>query len=333
MMTTDHGELSLPIERSTVRLVFTIAPEEQGERLDRLIASRVTGVSRSYAQRLMEEGRVRVNGQSVRPAYRVKPADQVELCLPPPESPDELTPEYLPIPVLYEDDDVLVFDKPPGIVTHPSPGHKRGTLVNAVRAIRPGLPLLPSIRPGIVHRLDKDTSGLIVVAKNEPARLFLREQWQTHQVVKRYLALVHGVVPDDEATIDAPINRDPRDPKRMAVVAGGRPAITHFRVAERFLSATLLDVMIETGRTHQIRVHMAFIGHPVVGDEMYGRRTFIVPVPRQFLHAYYLRFTLPSGRPIELQTPLPYDLLDVLNRLRAAEQVEEGGRRDGSATR
>ncbi len=308
--------------RDTVRLVLDVSEREHGERLDRLISARITGVSRSFAQALMKLGDVLVNDQPAKPAYRVRTGDRIVVLLPPAESPKELEPVYLPIPVLYEDEDIIVFDKPPGLVTHPAPGHEQDTLVNALKAIRPDLQLRPSDRPGIVHRLDKDTSGLIVVAKHEAARLSLLKQWQGRSVIKRYVALVHGVVEPDEGTIEAPIGRDPRDRKRMAVVPGGRPAVTHFRVLERFRSATLVELELVTGRTHQIRVHMAFIGHPVVGDDIYGRRPFVVPVPRQFLHATYLRFTLPSsGKPIELETPLPRDLKAVLDALRAREGV------------
>ena len=309
-------------QQEAIRLVLEISEREHGERLDKLIASRVTGMSRSFVQQLMKRGEILVNGQPCKPAQRVRFGDRLEVYLPPVEPPSDLEPEYLPIPVIYEDDDIIVFDKPPGIVTHPAPGHERGTLVNALKAIRPDLQLQPSHRPGIVHRLDKDTSGLLVVAKTEPARLALLEQWQSRSVVKRYTALVHGVVEPDSGTIDAPISRDPRDRTKMAVVAWGRPAITHFRVLERFSCATLLDVTIETGRTHQIRVHCAFIGHPVVGDQQYGgNRSFCVPVPRQFLHARYLRFRHPTtGQVIELETPLPWDLRAVLERLRALER-------------
>jgi len=296
-----------------------VAAEEDGERLDRLIAARVAEISRSYAQSLVKAGDVYVNGEPARPARRIHEGDTIEILLPPVPEPDDLTPEYIPVPVIYEDDDVIIFDKPAGLVTHPAPGHEHGTLVNVVKALRPDVPLLMGgKRPGIVHRLDKDTSGLIVVAKNEEARRYLVQQWQQRDVVKRYIALVHGVIRENEGTIDAPISRDPRNRKRMAVVPNGRPAVTHFRVLERFRDATLLNVQIETGRTHQIRVHMLFIGHPIVGDQTYGKRPFRIPVARQFLHASYLKFSLPeSGRPIEVETALPADLREVLDRLRA----------------
>lgn len=303
-----------------VRIVLDVSAEEHGERLDRLIAARVAEVSRSYAQSLIKAGDVYVNGEVARPARRIHHRDTIEILLPPVPKPPELTPEYYPVPVIYEDDDVIIFDKPPGLVTHPAPGHESGTLVNVIKALRPDLVLMGGDRPGIVHRLDKDTSGLIVVAKHEAARRYLLRQWQQRDVVKRYITLVHGSPKEDEATIDAPISRDPHNRKRMAVVPGGRPAISHFKVLERFRDATLMNVVIETGRTHQIRVHLYYIGHPVVGDQTYGKRPFRIPVPRQFLHASYLKFSLPeSGRPIEVETPLPPDLRQVLDQLRAEE--------------
>lgn len=301
-----------------VHIQFEVAEAENGDRLDRLIAARVAEMSRSTAQQIVKAGDVLVNGEVARPATRIKSGDQIELSLPPVPSAADLAPEYMPIPIVYEDDDVIVFDKPPGLVTHPAPGHERGTLVNALRALRPDLPLIADDRPGIVHRLDKDTSGLIVVAKNERSRLFLLQQWQRRDVEKRYTTLVHGTFNENEGTIDAPIARDPNNRKRMAVVANGRQAVTHFQVRERFGAATLLDVEIETGRTHQIRVHMLFIGHPVVGDKTYGSRPFEPPVSRQFLHASGLSFALPeSGSPIVLEVPLPEDLQAALNELRS----------------
>ncbi|HEU5423260.1 MAG TPA: RluA family pseudouridine synthase [Nitrolancea sp.] len=298
-----------------VRVALDVTGEEDGERLDRLIAGRVADISRSYAQNLVKQGDVLVNGAAAKPAARVRAGDRVEVALPPVGQPEELTPYHFPVPVIYEDDDVIVFDKPAGLVVHPAPGHEHGTLANIIRSLRPDLELVKSQRPGIVHRLDKDTSGLIVVAKNEAARLYLLKQWQNRDVIKRYTTLVNGVVAEDEGTIDAPIGRDPNNRKRMWVVAKGRPAVTHFRAMRRFADATLLDVQIVTGRTHQIRVHMAFIGHPVIGDQTYGKRPFRYPVERQFLHASYLRFFLPGGHPIALETPLPPDLQAVLTAL------------------
>ena len=305
-----------------IRLVLDVSDEEDSERLDRLIAARVADISRSYAQELIKAGDVKINEEVARPSRRVRAGDIVELSLPPIEQPANLSKAFLPIPIVYENDDILIFDKPPGIVTHPAPGHEHGTLVNVVRALRPDLELRDAERPGIVHRLDKDTSGLIVVAKNESTRRFLLKQWQDRSVVKRYTALVHGVIAESEGTIDAPISRDPNNRKRMWVVPGGRPAVTNFRVIERFRDATLVSVIIETGRTHQIRVHFTYIGYPLVGDRTYGARAFRYPLDRQFLHASALTFHLPGDRLIEVETPLPLDLQSVLAALRSERGTE-----------
>ncbi len=305
-----------------IRLVLDVTREEDGERLDRFIAQRAADISRSYAQGLIREGNVRVNDLVARPATRVHTSDIVDLSLPPIEQSVELTPSHFPVPIVYEDDNVIVFDKPAGLVTHPAPGHEHGTLVNVVRALRPDLELRDAMRPGIVHRLDKDTSGLIVVAKNEMTRRYLLRQWQRRTVVKRYTALVHGVIEESEGTINAPISRDPNNRKRMWVVASGRPAVTHFEVAERFKDVTLLNVIIETGRTHQIRVHFAYIKHPLVGDRTYSGRPFRFSLERQFLHATALTFQLPGDRLIEVETPLPLDLQQVLSELRREQSVE-----------
>ena len=297
-------------------LRLTAAPEHAGERLDRLVVEHLADTSRSFVQRLIEEGDVLVNGTVRRPSYRVADGDLIEVRAPVPEVPEEITPADILIPIAYEDDDVIVFDKPAGLVVHPAPGHKHGTLVNAFRWLRPENVEPGTERPGIVHRLDKDTSGLIVVAKNERSRLHLLKQWQRRDVLKEYTALVVGNFPEDRETVDAPIGRDPNNRKRMAVVAGGRPAISHLEVIERLPGFTLLNVRIETGRTHQIRVHCAFTGHPVAGDRMYGGYRQNIPLERQFLHARHLRFTLPDGRPLDLESPLPPDLQHVLDVLR-----------------
>jgi 23S rRNA pseudouridine1911/1915/1917 synthase len=300
-----------------IRLVLDVTIDEDGERLDRFIAQRSSDISRSYAQQLIKEGNVKVDGLIAPPARRVHAGNVVELLLPPIEQDTELTPAHIPVPIVYEDDDVIVFDKPAGLVTHPAPGHEHGTLVNVVRALRPDLELRNAERPGVVHRLDKDTSGLIVIAKNESTRRYLLKQWQQRTVVKRYTALVHGVIEEAEGTIDAPISRDPNNRKRMWVVASGRPALTNFEVLERFRGVTLVSVVIETGRTHQIRVHFAYIKHPLVGDRTYSGRPFRYPLDRQFLHATGLTFQLPGDRTIEVETPLPLDLQQVLAALKS----------------
>src|SRR5688572_23846162 len=244
------------------------------------------------------------------------PGEVVAVEIPPPRV-DEILPDPIPLAVVYEDTDVIVVDKPAGMVVHPAPGHPRGTLANALVAHVPGIAVGGSRRPGIVHRLDKDTSGLIIAAKTDRGRTSLVEQWADQSVEKTYLALVAGVVEENEATIDAPIGRDPKNRQRMAVVRTGRPALTHFRVVERFQPATLLEVSIETGRTHQIRVHLAFIEHPVVGDRLYGGAQPTDPhLERQFLHASALAFHLPDGEPMRLEAPLPGDLRAALEELR-----------------
>jgi len=302
-----------------IRLVLDVSIDEDSERLDRLIAARVADISRSYAQELIKAGDVKVNDDVARPSRRVHSGDIVELALPPIAQPTSLSKAYVPVPIVYENDDILIFDKPAGLVTHPAPGHEHGTLVNVVRALRPDLELRDAERPGIVHRLDKDTSGLIVVAKNEATRRFLLRQWQERTVVKRYIALVHGVIAESEGTIDAPISRDPNNRKRMWVVPGGRPAVTTFQVIERFRDTTLVSIIIETGRTHQIRVHFTYIGYPLVGDQTYGARSFRFSLGRQFLHATALSFQLPGDRPIEVETPIPLDLQTVLAAVRAEQ--------------
>jgi 23S rRNA pseudouridine1911/1915/1917 synthase len=296
-----------------VRLI--VPDEEGGERLDRVVTSRLADTSRSYVQRLIEQGDVLVNGAPARPSTKVAIGDEVEVRVPLPDEPEELTPADILIPIAYEDDDLIVFDKPPGLVVHPAPGHEHGTLANVFKWLRPDSVPQDNLRPGIVHRLDKDTSGLIVVAKTEESRLHLLRQWQQRLVLKEYTALVVGQLPEDRATVDAPITRDPNNRRRMAVLPGGRPAVSHLSVVTRYPAYSLLNVRIETGRTHQIRVHCAFIRHPVAGDRLYGGVTRDLPLQRQFLHARRLRFDLPSGQPLELESPLPRDLQDVLSFL------------------
>jgi 23S rRNA pseudouridine1911/1915/1917 synthase len=302
----------------TFVMKMTASDEEQGTRLDRVVTEHLSDTSRSYVQRLIEGGGVLVNGVAQRPSYKVAMGDLIEAYVPPPEMPHDLRPEEILIPIVYEDDDLIVFDKPAGLVVHPAPGHEHGTLVNAFKWLRPDAVDPASPRPGLVHRLDKDTSGLIVVAKTEESRLHLLRLWQRREVLKQYSALVIGSFPEETATVDAPIGRDPNNRKRMAVVASGRPAVSRLQVMARYPAFTLLEVTIETGRTHQIRVHCAFTGHPVAGDALYGGATSDLDLNRQFLHARRLRFRLPSGSDLELESPLPPDLQSVLNDLEAA---------------
>jgi 23S rRNA pseudouridine1911/1915/1917 synthase len=289
---------------------------ELGVRLDRFVTDRLPDFSRGTVQDLIASGHVLVDGQRRKPKFRMTPGEVVTVEVPPPAA-DEIEPDPIPLAIVYEDDDLIVIDKPAGMVVHPAPGHSRGTLANALVAHVPGISVGGSNRPGIVHRLDKDTSGLIVAAKTDRGRTSLVSQWADRSVEKSYLALVSGVVEEREATIEAPIGRDPKNRQRMAVVQSGRPAVTHFRVIERFTRATLLEVGIETGRTHQIRVHLAFVGFPIVGDPVYGLVRATDPqIARQFLHASALALALPDGTPMRFSSPLPDDLRFVLDQLR-----------------
>ena len=303
---------------------FELRPvrENNGDRLDRFVADRLPDLSRSYVQQLIEAGRVRVDGLVRRPSFKMTVGEVVSVDVPPPV---DATPEPEPIPldIVYEDDEVIVLDKPAGLVVHPAPGHPRGTLVNALLYHAPEISINGTNRPGIVHRLDKDTSGLMAVAKTDRAQHALVEQWAARTVRKGYVALATGVVADDTATIDAPVGRDPAQRQRMAVHPRGRPAITQLATRERFLTTSLLDLEPETGRTHQIRVHLAFIGHPIVGDAVYGhdrasaRRRGEPWLDRHFLHAASLAFRLPSGAWVEFASPVPGELAAVVSAVRA----------------
>jgi len=293
-----------------------VGAAEAGERLDALLARIYPDLSRSAVQRLIEQGDVSVDGRTVRASFRPSAGQHVAIRIPPPTE-ARLVPRALDLAIVYEDADVLVVDKPAGLVVHPAPGHSDDTLANALRARYPDLQIGGELRPGIVHRLDKDTSGLLVVAKNDRAMASLVEQMARKAVLKEYVALVHGTPRVAEGVIDAPIARNPRDRKRMAVVAGGREARTHFRVLERFPGYSLVEARLETGRTHQIRVHFASLGHPLVGDSVYGRGKESLGITRQFLHARRLAFALPStGATTTFESPLPADLQAVLEELR-----------------
>ena len=301
--------------------------EETNERLDKFVANRLNHLSRSYVQTLVDQQNVTVDGVPRKRTFKMTPGEVIGVTVPQPES-EEILPEDIPLDVIYEDVDLLVINKAAGMVVHPAPGHPRGTLVNALVHYAPEIAVGGSNRPGIVHRLDKDTSGLIVVAKSDRGRTALIRQWNARAVYKEYIALVRGVVPEESATIDVPIGRDPVARNRMAAVGGARDAVSRFTVNERFVGSTLLDVVIETGRTHQIRVHFAYIGHPVVGDSVYnptdgpyGGTNSIVP--RQFLHAAKLGFTLPNGTQKLFESPLPADLQGPLDAMRAEEKLPE----------
>lgn len=296
-------------------------PEDVGQRLDRSLASELAGWSRTRIQHLIASGAVLVNGHASKPGYILRAGDEI-LLDPASRQPQatQVEPRPLPLDIVYEDADLLVINKASGMVVHPAPGHTADTLVNALLARYPALQEADSgLRPGIVHRLDRDTSGLILVAKNARTQAALIEQMQRHEIVKRYLALVEGVVGLDQGSIDAPIGRDPRHRQQMAVtMSGSRQARTHFRVQERFARHTLLLIQLETGRTHQIRVHLKAIGYPVAGDPVYGSgNTRIGGLRRQFLHACQIQLTHPcSGQALDIAAPLPADLQAVLEQRR-----------------
>ena len=291
--------------------------QETGLRLDRFVADAWSELTRSAVQRLISAGLVTVNERPTRASYRVSTGDRVVVDIPAP-APTEIEPEAIPLDIVYEDPDVLVINKPAGLVVHPGPGHATSTLVHAVLAMNVELDVSNSQRPGIVHRLDKDTSGLMVVAKNDRAQRSLSEQIKNRETAKEYLALVQGHLSPQQGVIDAPIGRDPRNRKRMAVVTTGRPARTQFKVLEHLEGYDLLLVRLETGRTHQIRVHLASLGHPVAGDRVYGPSRMPPGLDRQFLHSYRLGFALPSDGYREFTAPLPEDLRRVLIELGSA---------------
>lgn len=301
-------------------LTFSIQAEEAGMRLDRYLTLVLAGISRSTIQQLIELGEVLVNGHNGKSGYALKVEDEVQVkSLDKYHKPMSIIPRSLPLEIIYEDKDLLVVNKAAGMVVHPAPGHYDDTLVNALIAHYPDITRTETeLRPGIIHRLDKDTSGLIIIARNAATHSALANQMKHHEIVKRYLALVEGNVALDQGSIDAPIGRNPRHRQQMSVtVVKGKEARTHFRVQERFSRHTLLLLELETGRTHQIRVHLKAIGHPIVGDPVYGSGSINrgSTLKRQFLHAYQLKFTHPiTGDVLNLEAPLPEDLQALLNQ-------------------
>ncbi len=303
-------------------LQMQVSADLAGERLDRYVSC-VTDLSRSQARQLIDAGHIQFNQRCVRPSQIVQTGDIVIVRRPPPQ-PSDLISEPLPLHIVYEDDDVVVVNKAAGMVVHPAPGHPQGTLVNALLARYPDMHVGDSIRPGIVHRIDQDTSGLLVVARHDAAMQSLTEQQKAHRMHKAYLVVVEGRMKDMAGVIDAPIGRHPVDRKRQAILAAGRPARTHYRVLEELGNYTLLEAVLETGRTHQIRVHFASKQRPVLGDRVYGPRkphaTF--GLDRQFLHAYKLGFFLPSDTLWrEFSVPLPADLHIALEKLRKVARI------------
>jgi len=312
-------------------VTFAVSAEEAGERLDGFLATRIEGWSRARLQRLIEDADVVVNGNATKPSYKVRANDEIDVELTPRPS-DTFAPENIPINVVHEDADLIVVNKPAGMVVHPAAGISGGTLANALAFHFEQLSTTAGIaRPGIVHRLDKGTSGLMVVAKTESAHEHLANQFRAREVFKSYIALVHGQVEHRKGQIDQPLARDPRNRIRMAIVRGGRPALSLYRVRESFDRFTLLDVELKTGRTHQIRVHLSWLKRPVVGDEVYGGgrdKTIVDPevrravskLNRQFLHAAELGFKHPkTGEALMFKAELPAELHHVLDLVRTKQ--------------
>lgn len=287
-------------------------------RIDKVLAHQFNQFSRSHLQKWIEDGNIRVNGQPVKPKYKLAVGDQVVIE---PEAPQkvDLTPEKIPLDIVYEDDDVIVVNKPQGMVVHPAPGHPNHTLVNALLYHSPLSTINGEFCPGIVHRIDKDTSGLLMIAKNDLAHRSLAAQLKAKTNQREYVALVHGVIKQDAGTINAPIGRSKKDRKKQAVVSDGRHAVTHFKVLHRFRHYTLVSCRLETGRTHQIRVHMKSIGHPLAGDPLYGPRKTL-PGRGQYLHARLLGFKHPrTGKELVFTAPLPEYFQQMLDKLKKTD--------------
>ncbi len=300
------------------RTALTAGPEAAGERLDSFLTARLPGLTRSAAARLIETGQVLVDGKPARKSARLAGRETVEVTLPDPEPADAL-PQDIPLDVVYEDNDVIVVNKPSGLVVHPAPGHPDGTLVNALLHHCGGSlsGVGGELRPGIVHRIDRDTSGLIIAAKNDAAHQALAAQLADHTLARTYEAVVVGALREDGGTVDAPIGRCPSDRKKMAVVPNGKRAVTHWEVLERFPGYTYVRCRLETGRTHQIRVHMAHLGHPIYGDTVYGGKKPVPGLTGQCLHAVGLRFVHPrTGETVELSCPLSGEFQALLEKLR-----------------
>ena len=302
--------------------ILTIRADAPGERADQLLARSVEGLTRSAAQKLLDEGRVTAGGKPLKKNARPDEGALLTVDIPDPE-PVDIVPQDIPLDVVYEDEDVIVVNKPVGLVVHPAPGHPDGTLVNAL--LWHCGDSLSGIngekRPGIVHRIDRDTSGLIIAAKNDAAHLALAAQLEDHSLARVYECVVQGNLREDEGTIDAPIARNPGDRKKMAVVSSGKRAVTHYSVLGRYPGYTHTQCRLETGRTHQIRVHMAYIGHPLVGDTVYGGRA-VKALTGQCLHARKLTFVHPrSGEAMTVECPLPDWFQTVLNKLERGQKL------------
>lgn len=300
-------------------VVFDILPEMEEERIDKCISNYMEELSRSYIQKVIRDGNVFVNDLSVKANYRVKVDDRVRLVIPDSVEPD-IPAQDIPLDILYEDNDILIVNKPKNMVVHPAPGHYEGTLVNAVMYYCKGelSGINGVLRPGIVHRIDKDTTGSVIVCKNDEAHNAIAKLLKTHDITRKYRAIVYGVVKHEQGTVDAPIGRHPNDRKKMAVnEKSGKHAVTHYKVLEHLGQYTYIECQLETGRTHQIRVHMASIGHPLLGDTVYTSRKSPFHLEGQVLHAMTIGFVHPrSGNYIEVEAPLPEYFEKLLKILR-----------------
>ncbi|NRD78805.1 RluA family pseudouridine synthase [Bacillus sp. BRMEA1] len=298
------------------KMEHIILEEEKGARIDKVISSLGEEWSRTQVQQWIKDGNVLVNGQPVKTNYKCNLQDQIEVSIPDPEALDVI-PEEMNLDIYYEDTDVIVVNKPRGMVVHPAPGHMTGTLVNGLMAHCKDLSGINGVlRPGIVHRIDKDTSGLLMVAKNDLAHESLVNQLVAKTVTRKYKAIVHGIIPHDHGTIDAPLGRDQKDRQSMTVVDSGKHAVTHFQVLERFDNFTFIECQLETGRTHQIRVHMKYIGYPLAGDPKYGPKKTL-DIGGQALHAGILGFIHPrTNEYLEFEAPLPEEFEMLLSQLR-----------------
>jgi 23S rRNA pseudouridine1911/1915/1917 synthase len=324
-MTSDVEFDELELEDSTVawresaEIVLYPQADDRNVRLDKFVAANIPDMSRAWLQRVIDDGGVAVDRQVRGRTFKMTPGQVVTVTLPPIVD-DELEPEDIPLTLVHEDADIVVIDKPAGMVVHPAPGHRSGTLVNALLFRYPDISMAGSRRPGIVHRLDRDTSGLIAIGRTDVGRNHLLSQWADKTVIKQYLALLRGNPDTDQFVVDAPIGRDPNQRKKMAVVASGKPARSHFEIAERFESACVAEVTIETGRTHQIRVHAAYAGFPVVADSVYNRFTDELGgttgiAGRHLLHAARLVITNVAGNTLDLESALPGDFASATDRL------------------
>lgn len=300
-------------------IVMEITPEMEGERIDKCISNYLESLSRSYIQKIIKDGKAYVNDAVVKANYKVKVDDKVQFEIPDCEEPD-IPPQDIPLDILYEDKDILIVNKPKDMVVHPAPGHYEGTLVNAIMFhCKDELSGINGVlRPGIVHRIDKDTTGSIIICKNDEAHRKIAQQLKEHSITRKYRAIVYGRILEEEGTVNAPIGRHPTDRKKMAInEKNGKPAVTHYKVLERFDKYTYIECQLETGRTHQIRVHMTSIGHPLIGDEVYGNAKCPFKLGGQTLHAMTIGFIHPTtGEYVEYEAPLPEYFEHLLQILR-----------------